>query len=104
MKKNNPHVPILIREGKGVLPRIYARYGELCSLPIQKGFYLVPGDGRMGADGCRPWEGEESVARRYVCGSFFEIQRRDWPRLTVVGLTDKQIEEAVTGLVKAGGA
>ena len=31
MKKNNPHVPILIREGKGVLPRIYARYGELCS-------------------------------------------------------------------------
>lgn len=29
MKKNNPHVPIMIREGTGVLPRIYARYGEL---------------------------------------------------------------------------
>lgn len=27
MKKNNPHVPILIREGTGVLPRVYARYG-----------------------------------------------------------------------------
>ena len=28
MKKINPHVPIMIREGTGVLPRIYARYGE----------------------------------------------------------------------------
>jgi hypothetical protein len=36
MKKNNPHVPILIREGKGVLPKIYARYGEL-SLRSSKG-------------------------------------------------------------------
>ena len=27
MKKNNPHVPILIREGTGTLPRVYARYG-----------------------------------------------------------------------------
>ncbi|KEZ42779.1 hypothetical protein SAPIO_CDS5187 [Scedosporium apiospermum] len=26
MKKNNPHVPILIREGTGTLPRVYARY------------------------------------------------------------------------------
>ncbi|KAL2105795.1 hypothetical protein VUR80DRAFT_7729 [Thermomyces stellatus] len=57
MKKNNPHVPILIREGKGVLPRIYARYD-------------------LGKEKSQSLE----------------------------GLTDKQIEEAVTGLVKAGGA
>lgn len=27
MKKNNPHVPIMIREAMGVEPRIWARYG-----------------------------------------------------------------------------
>ncbi|RYP26752.1 hypothetical protein DL768_011587 [Monosporascus sp. mg162] len=26
MKKNNPHIPILIREAQGVLPKVYARY------------------------------------------------------------------------------
>lgn len=34
MKKNNPHVPIMIREGTGVLPRIYARYGEIEHRPL----------------------------------------------------------------------
>ncbi|GAB1191429.1 hypothetical protein APSETT444_000602 [Aspergillus pseudonomiae] len=27
MKKHNPHVPILIREASGTLPKVYARYG-----------------------------------------------------------------------------
>lgn len=27
MKKNNPQIPILIREAAGTLPKIYARYG-----------------------------------------------------------------------------
>lgn len=27
MKKNNPQIPILIREAQGTLPKIYARYG-----------------------------------------------------------------------------
>ena len=31
MKKNNPNIPIMIREGTGVLPKIYTRYGEPCS-------------------------------------------------------------------------
>ena len=27
MKKNNPQIPILIREGAGTAPKVYARYG-----------------------------------------------------------------------------
>ena len=27
MKKNNPHIPILVREAQGTEPRIFARYG-----------------------------------------------------------------------------
>ncbi|KAG5912558.1 hypothetical protein E4U42_002186, partial [Claviceps africana] len=26
MKKNNPQIPILIREAQGTVPRVYARY------------------------------------------------------------------------------
>ncbi|SPO03746.1 probable NADH2 dehydrogenase (ubiquinone) 10.5K chain [Cephalotrichum gorgonifer] len=57
MKKNNPHVPILIREGAGVSPKIYARYD-------------------LGQEKSQSLE----------------------------GLTDKQVEDAVTGLVKGGSA
>ena len=32
MKKNNPHTPILIREAKGIQPRVFARYGECKAL------------------------------------------------------------------------
>ncbi|KAF3902383.1 hypothetical protein ABW20_dc0103406 [Dactylellina cionopaga] len=28
MKKNNPDIPILIREAQGVPPRVFARYGQ----------------------------------------------------------------------------
>ncbi|KAI6248832.1 NADH-ubiquinone oxidoreductase [Erysiphe necator] len=28
MKKNNPHIPIMIREAAGSLPRVYARYAQ----------------------------------------------------------------------------
>ncbi|CAI4218330.1 unnamed protein product [Parascedosporium putredinis] len=53
MKKNNPHVPILIREGTGALPRVYARY---------------------------------DLGQEQTC--------------SLEGLSDKQIEETVTSLVK----
>ncbi|GAO19384.1 uncharacterized protein UV8b_02126 [Ustilaginoidea virens] len=53
MKKNNPQVPILIREAQGTLPKIYARY---------------------------EFGNEKSQS--------------------LEGLSDKQIEETVTGLVK----
>jgi NADH dehydrogenase (ubiquinone) 1 alpha subcomplex subunit 2 len=26
MKKNNPYTPIMVREAKGIEPRVYARY------------------------------------------------------------------------------
>lgn len=66
MKKNNPHVPILIREGKGVLPRIYARYGELCSPDTWTGptGLWVCRMSRLTV--YRPWEGDDPVVRRYV--------------------------------------
>ncbi|QPG96265.1 hypothetical protein C2857_003692 [Epichloe festucae Fl1] len=53
MKKNNPQIPILIREAQGTLPKVYARY---------------------------EFGNEESQS--------------------LEGLSDKQIEETVTGLVK----
>jgi NADH dehydrogenase (ubiquinone) 1 alpha subcomplex subunit 2 len=28
MKKNNPTIPIMLREAQGTLPRVYARYGQ----------------------------------------------------------------------------
>ncbi|KAK6537069.1 hypothetical protein TWF281_001270 [Arthrobotrys megalospora] len=33
MKKNNPEIPILIREAQGVPPRVFARYGPSYTLP-----------------------------------------------------------------------
>ncbi|PHH65243.1 hypothetical protein CDD81_3102 [Ophiocordyceps australis] len=53
MKKNNPHVPIMLREAAGTLPRVFARY-------------------EMGNE---------------------QQQSLD-------GLSDKQIEEAVAGMVQ----
>lgn len=34
MKKNNPYVPILIREASGTEPRVFARYGASTLLPL----------------------------------------------------------------------
>ncbi|AEO54706.1 hypothetical protein MYCTH_2297565 [Thermothelomyces thermophilus ATCC 42464] len=31
MKKNNPTIPIMLREAQGTLPRVYARYGPSTS-------------------------------------------------------------------------
>ncbi|KAH8885754.1 NADH dehydrogenase, alpha subcomplex, subunit 2 [Thozetella sp. PMI_491] len=55
MKKNNPNIPILLREAQGTAPKVYARYD-------------------LGQ------EKSQSLA----------------------GLSDKQIEDAVSGLVKDG--
>jgi hypothetical protein len=27
MKKNNPHIPIMVRDAQGTIPKVYARYG-----------------------------------------------------------------------------
>lgn len=59
MKKNNPHVPIMIREGTGVLPRIYARYGELDLRPYWSRY--VGGSGPVViTDGCTDLGQEKS--------------------------------------------
>ena len=34
MKKNNPNIPIMLREAAGTVPKVYARYGALGELPI----------------------------------------------------------------------
>ncbi|KAH7316585.1 thioredoxin-like protein [Stachybotrys elegans] len=57
MKKNNPNIPIMIREASGTQPKIYARYD-------------------------------------------FGIEKSQ----SLESMTDKQIEDAVTGLVKSGSA
>lgn len=38
MKKENPKVPILIRECKGTQPKLFARYGEYWHLTV---LYLI---------------------------------------------------------------
>lgn len=33
MKKNNPAIPIMLREAQGTIPKIYARYGRCSCYP-----------------------------------------------------------------------
>lgn len=77
MKKNNPQTPIMIREAAGTIPKVYARYGTFEEL----GSYSVLGD-------CA------------LLTSLSEFGNEKAQSLE--GLTDKQIEETVTGLVKNG--
>lgn len=50
MKKNNPHVPILIREAIGTEPRVFARYGQY---PWVDG--MEPASGRVRVTDGVPW-------------------------------------------------
>ncbi|KAL8998962.1 MAG: hypothetical protein Q9169_002068 [Polycauliona sp. 2 TL-2023] len=36
MKKNNPHTPIMIREALGVEPKVFARYGMIQAVPMER--------------------------------------------------------------------
>jgi NADH dehydrogenase (ubiquinone) 1 alpha subcomplex subunit 2 len=57
MKKNNPSIPIMLREAQGTLPKIYARYGPSSSI-AGAGMELL-------ADGLdRVRKGDERVIRR----------------------------------------
>jgi NADH dehydrogenase (ubiquinone) 1 alpha subcomplex subunit 2 len=75
MKKNNPQTPIMLREAAGTLPKVYARYGA----------YLIARTRYPGADDIITEFGSEKAQ-------------------SLEGLTDKQIEETVTGLVKNASA
>jgi hypothetical protein len=57
MKKNNPTIPIMLREAQGTLPRIYARYGP--SNPVQRCGLVGFADSKD-----RARKGEERVIRR----------------------------------------
>ena len=73
MKKNNPQTPIMIREAAGTIPKIYARYGMMALHAMKSpGQHLLTSETDFGNEKSQSLE----------------------------GLTDKQIEETVTGLVK----
>ncbi|KAI9888584.1 MAG: hypothetical protein M1814_006631 [Vezdaea aestivalis] len=74
MKRNNPQTPIMIREASGTEPRVFARY-------------------EYGKEKQEPLSGENLPARL----SPFSISSHHIP-----GLSDKEIEEKVSGLVKSG--
>lgn len=61
MKKNNPHVPILMREAAGTEPRVFARYGT----PILCGSYTCTPGGTRANPMCRIREGKAGVAVEY---------------------------------------
>lgn len=73
MKKNNPQIPIMLREASNTLPKVYARYGT--SLP--------PLDQSL-----------KEPLTRFVPDFGNEKSQ------SLEGLSDKQIEETVTSLVK----
>ena len=79
MKKNNPHTPIMLREARGTEPRVFARYG-------------------FGK------EKQEALSGRFLSPLHACCSRDrsgDVYRVTGgIGLSDKEIEEKVTRLVK----
>ena len=88
MKKNNPHIPIMLREALGVEPRIYARYGIepiQCKLQTTELTSLI-----------RIRKGKVRVVGRYIGATSNGRMLANWHE----GMDDKQIEDGVTGLVK----
>ncbi|KAL7620994.1 hypothetical protein AAE478_008305 [Parahypoxylon ruwenzoriense] len=77
MKKNNPYTPILLREAAGTLPKVYARYG-----PFPPTTPSSSHSGNILTNSSRLAEFGKETSK------------------SLEGLTDKQIEEAVTQLVK----
>ncbi|CAH0015803.1 unnamed protein product [Clonostachys rhizophaga] len=77
MKKNNPTIPILVREAQGTIPKVYARYGTTL-LRIRK---IGVGNSKLMA-----------------ATTDFGTEKSQ----SLEGLSDKQVEDAVAGLVKDG--
>jgi hypothetical protein len=46
MKKNNPNIPIMLREAAGTQPKVYARYGQSSPLSLPRS--TAPGNGQEG--------------------------------------------------------
>jgi NADH dehydrogenase (ubiquinone) 1 alpha subcomplex subunit 2 len=91
MKKNNPSTPIMLREAAGTVPKIYARYGRSC-LPNAKECSVLIHAAEFGQEKSQSLEGRRMLAR--------SLTQSHVLMLSGVGLSDKQIEETVTTLVK----
>lgn len=74
MKKNNPNTPILLREAQGTLPKVFARYD-------------------LGRETSKSLDGKNLICRARNGNQSRLIYRP--------GLSDKQIEDVVSGLVKS---
>ncbi|KAG6017820.1 hypothetical protein E4U43_008639 [Claviceps pusilla] len=70
MKKNNPQIPILIREAQGTLPKVFLLRSQY------------------------RWRNDELTRLRW------DVEFGNEKAQSLEGLSDKQIEETVTGLVK----
>lgn len=88
MKKNNPNTPILLREAAGTLPKVYARYGASERPATAPPPPRLVGSPRRGAP----------VHRAFSLTPLTEFGNEKGRSLE--GLTDKQIEEALTDMVK----
>lgn len=89
MKKNNPDTPIMLREAAGTLPNVYARYGPFprrCPPARLRASWPAVLTRRLGPSPPHP----------RACDAEFGHEEHQ----SLEGLSDKQVEEAVTGLVK----
>lgn len=105
MKKNNPQIPILIREAQGTIPKVYARYGttHLLSFP-QMSAFISARRVLQGLQQIPPSDIAIRARRIIVCLYanliFFPTEFGNETAQSLEGLSDKQVEETVTGLVK----
>jgi NADH dehydrogenase (ubiquinone) 1 alpha subcomplex subunit 2 len=81
MKKNNPNTPIMLREAAGTQPQVFARYGQSLSLLCISAKHT-------------------GVRMEFILTNGVEFGKEKSESL--LGLSDKEIEDKVTGLVKTG--
>lgn len=98
MKKHNPHLPILMREAEGTLPRVYARYGRTWTRSdtrrkdkMANWFFCLVDLGR---------EKQEVLLGEWLPSAVSPAQFMANEFRFYIGLSDQQIEEKLSGLVK----
>lgn len=97
MKKHNPSIPIMLREAQGTSPKVYARYefGQEKSQSLEGKGAPPPLLAPREAD--RPRSHNFRPGRQCACGA---CGNERWADGRAAGLSDKQIEDAVTTLVR----
>lgn len=95
MKKNNPHIPIMLREALGVEPKVYARYGLSIAKTVSRVEVRLKCNHRV-------WKGETGVVIRYGLLLLELVYMSQHAKIVSQGLNDREIEDSVTGLVKTG--